>query len=463
MKNACLTALLAALSCAPAAAAGLEQAKTDFLTPSLQEGLARIRAAAPRWASVSMNIYVTQNYYDISDLSNRISLRGSKASGGQFYFNGAAASQPLSLSAFPRSSQDPSRGYTLSGSWVNLSLDPIGGSMSINGWVNHRSIWLQASRRAGGGFNLWGQTGMNVSVMGSGKNLWVTGSVDLDQFDESSLAALGAALSVLDSLPPKLTASIDGNDLLDLLRDRDPEVRKEALKTARFQQGINTDVRARVFDMARDTREDAGVRREAVRTLFWVVNLSETRDALLELARHDRAVPVREMAYKALYQSAATFSDIRDAVREAARGEREPAVRRAALWALFDSTGDSEVRDTLQEVAQSRHEGAAARAEAVKSLFLAMNRSEVSDLVLDLAKDRSQDEGLRVTAIYALYDAKHQGEVADALRDMSRGSDPVIRAAAVKASGSDDLFMRAYFHLGTRVNGHLYVSPIENE
>ncbi|MCX5796653.1 MAG: HEAT repeat domain-containing protein [Elusimicrobia bacterium] len=290
---------------------------------------------------------------------------------------------------------------------------------------------------------------------------WASGPAPLSDAQFSS--AFQGILQETKVSARSLAAAIDHDDLLDMLKDRDPEVRKEALKTARFEQGINTDVRDRVFELAGDTREDVGVRREAVRTLFWVTNLNETRDKLLDLARRDRATAVREMAYKALYQSAFSFSDIRDAVRDAARSEREPAVRKAAIWALFDCTGTAEVLDTLKDIAKSDSEDADIRVEAVKSLFLAMNRSEARDLVFGLAKDRRLDQGLRVTAIYALYAARNQWDVQDALKDMSRESDSGIRVAAIKALGNDDLFMRSYFHIGTHVNGHVYVSPIENE
>ncbi|MDD5627898.1 MAG: HEAT repeat domain-containing protein [Elusimicrobia bacterium] len=290
---------------------------------------------------------------------------------------------------------------------------------------------------------------------------WASGPAPLSDAQFSS--AFKAVLQETKVSAMSLAAAIDHDDLLDLLKDRDPAVRKEALRTARFQQGINSDVRERVFAMAGDTSEDTGVRREAVRTMFWATNFNETRDKLLDLARRDRSLPVRAMAYKALYQSAFTFSEIRDAVRDAAQDEREPTVRAAAIWALFDCTGNSEILDTLMDIAKSYREDAAMRAEAVKSLFLAMNRSQVKDLVLGLAKDRGLDQDLRVPAVYALYGARNQWEVQDALKDMSRESDPDIRVAAIKALGNDDLFMRAYFHIGTHVNGHVYVSPIENE
>ena len=200
MRTILCSALIAALS-APALAGGLEQAKLDFLTPALTEGLLKVKAAAPRWSSVSMNIYASDPFYDVSDMSLRINLHGSKSAGGQFYFNGNAGNQYLNLNAYPYNSQNPRQGYTMSGSMVNLSINQSGGSYSINGTVNQRNIWLQATPYAGGGFSLWGQMGLNLNVSGMGKNLWVTGNVDLNQFDESTLATLGAVLSVLNSMP----------------------------------------------------------------------------------------------------------------------------------------------------------------------------------------------------------------------------------------------------------------------
>ncbi|MCX5796652.1 MAG: hypothetical protein NTY77_14255 [Elusimicrobia bacterium] len=202
MRTMLCSALVALLG-APALAGGLEQAKTDLLTPALSEGLAAIKAASPRWTSVSMNVDSNDPFYDVRDMSLRINLNGSKSGNAYFSFNGNAGGQYLYLSASPYSSQDPRQGYTLSGSMVNLSINRSGSSYSINGWVNHKNIWLQATPYAGGGFSLWGQMGLNLNVSGMGRSLWVTGSVDLNEFDEPTLASLGAALCVLNSLPPQ--------------------------------------------------------------------------------------------------------------------------------------------------------------------------------------------------------------------------------------------------------------------
>lgn len=196
-----LCAALAAFAVLPASAAGLEKTRIDFMTPALAEGLAAVKQAAPRWTSVSMNIRASDPFYDVQDFSLRVSLRGSKSGNGTLYFNGSAGSQYLNLNAAPFNSSDPRQGYNLNGAWVNLSISRSGSSYSINGWVNHKNVWLQATPQAGGGFSLYGQMGLNLHVMGSGQGLWVTGSVDLNQYDETYLAAVGAALTVLKSMP----------------------------------------------------------------------------------------------------------------------------------------------------------------------------------------------------------------------------------------------------------------------
>lgn len=201
MMRTILCAVLAAAAAVPASAAGLEKARVDFVTPAFAEGLAAIKQAAPRWTSVSMNIRASDPFYDVQDFSLRVSLRGSRSANGYLYFNGNAGTQYLNLNASPFNSGDPRQGYTLYGGTVNLSINRSGSSYSINGWVNHKNVWLQAHPQAGGGFDLYGQMGLNLHVMGSGQGLWVTGSVDLNQYDEAYLAAVGAALTVLKSMP----------------------------------------------------------------------------------------------------------------------------------------------------------------------------------------------------------------------------------------------------------------------
>lgn len=195
------TILCAVLLAAPALAAEPERTRIDFMTPALGEGLDAVKQAAPRWESVSMNIHVRDSYCDVQDFSLRISLSASKSANGYLYFNGRAGTQYLGISASPFNSGDPRQGYSLYGGPVNLSLNRSGSSYSVSGWVDHENMWLQATPAAGGGFDLWGQTGLNLHAMGSGQGLWVTGSVDLNRYDETYLAAVGAVLAVLKSMP----------------------------------------------------------------------------------------------------------------------------------------------------------------------------------------------------------------------------------------------------------------------
>jgi hypothetical protein len=189
------------LACGRVSAASLEQAKSDFITPAVSEGLLGIQQAAPRWSPVSMSINLSPDSYEIMDLPLSISLNGTKTSDGEFCFNGTAGSQYVNLSVSPDSSQDPGGNFSVFGNGVSLSVNASGGNYSVSGNVSQRSIWLQISSLPDG-FSVWGQMGLNLSVSGSGTSLWMTGSADLNQFDESALAALGATLSAIKSLPP---------------------------------------------------------------------------------------------------------------------------------------------------------------------------------------------------------------------------------------------------------------------
>jgi HEAT repeat protein len=259
-----------------------------------------------------------------------------------------------------------------------------------------------------------------------------------------------------------LTKSMNEDELLDLLNDRDPEVRKTALVNARDEMGGHTRVREKVIDMAEDTGEDVQVRREACRTLYWITGMPEVRETLLKLAENDREMPVRVMAYKALFHASLSDTDIRRELLSAAeRGE--PEIRKAALWALFDSNSDPDVSRFLQGVASSGSEGAGIRLEALKSLYMGMNRSEVRDMMKTLAQDGGEDKALRVGAIYALHAGKWDSDVRRLLEDLSKSPDRDIKLAAVRALGDDAGFFQVYFHLGRKNGPHGYIPPIVDE
>ncbi|MBI5240351.1 MAG: HEAT repeat domain-containing protein [Elusimicrobia bacterium] len=277
----------------------------------------------------------------------------------------------------------------------------------------------------------------------------------------------GAVSGALKSFAPQaaaVRASIDNDDLRDMLADRDPAVRQAALVTARDHMG-DSRIRDLVRDMARDGREETAVRREAVRTLLWGSHYSEIREFLMELARSERDVPVRVMACKVLYFAASSQSDARDRLLDLAKRERQPEVRAAAVWALFDATNHSEVRDALKDIAFGSYDSEDLRVEALKSLYTAMNQSEVKDKVYDVARSAYGSRAVRVAAVYALSAVAGDSRVRDLLEEIARReSDQELRVAAVRAQSLDVQFFRTYFHLGYRLAPHgPYISPIVNE
>ena len=48
---------------------------------------------------------------------------------------------------------------------------------------------------------MYGQSGLNLNLSGFNQTINASGNVDLDQFGPAELAAFGAVLSVLASLP----------------------------------------------------------------------------------------------------------------------------------------------------------------------------------------------------------------------------------------------------------------------
>lgn len=281
--------------------------------------------------------------------------------------------------------------------------------------------------------------------------------------DADFSGVVGGTLKVFAPQVATLRASIDNDDLRGMLQDRDPAIRQAALVAARDHMG-DSRIRDLVRDMARNVREETGVRREAARTLLWGSHDSDIRRVLIDLARGERDVPVRVMACKVLYFAAASDLGARDLLLDLADRERQAEVRLAAIWALFNAANHSEVRDALKDLAFS-NEPEDVRLEALKSLYGAMNQSDIRDKVYDLARSAYGHKALRVAAVYALSAASGDSRVRDLLEDMARReSDRELRLAAIKAQSSDVEFFRTYFHLGYRLGPYgPYISPIVNE
>ena len=251
--------------------------------------------------------------------------------------------------------------------------------------------------------------------------------------------------------------------LLDLLRDRDAEVRRQAVRSLKGFVGQRSSTRDRVLDLYKDGREDLAVRREAARTLSAVSGYSQVYDALLDGAERGTDPGLRAVSYKALYWTAAQRSDVRDRLLDAARREPVETVRRAAIWALFNASGDNRVQDQLMDLVR-RDPSEAVRDEALRSLYGAMGHNDVRDFAYRLA-EREPSRAVRRTAIL-LHAFRVESRQADLLEVIAaRDADAAMRAAAILALGrpQDDEIFR-HFHLPRRDrHGVLIREPLDDE
>lgn len=251
--------------------------------------------------------------------------------------------------------------------------------------------------------------------------------------------------------------------LLDLLRDGDPEVRRQAVRSLKAWVAQRSSTRDRVLDAFKSSSEDLSVRREAAKTLSVVSGYSDVQQALLDQAKRGSDAGLRAISYKSLYWMAFQRSDVRDDLLDAARRESEPSVRRAAIWALF-VVNDSRVKDQLLDIAR-RDASEAARVEALKSLYGTMGYSDVRDAAYDLARGANSPAAVREAAILL-----HSNRVTSSQRDLleeiaTRDRDPRMRRAAILALGNpraEEIW--TYFHLVRRDhNGVLVRDPLDAE
>lgn len=280
-----------------------------------------------------------------------------------------------------------------------------------------------------------------------------------------SLGAVRAAVTAELGKRARLAAlgQQEEETLVELLRDRDPEVRRAAVRALKPYVGRRISTRDRVLEVLRDGREAEAVRYEAVKTLSAASGYREVYDRLLELAKRGPE-GLRAIAYKALYWQAAARSDVRDDVEEAARREREPAVRRAAIWALFASAANSRTRDILLDIAR-RDADEETRVEALKSLYGVRGNSDARDLTYDMARGRGASGAVRVAAILTL-SHRFNNDERDLLQDIAeRDPDPAARRAAITAlGGPNQEELIRYFHLVRRdSNGVLIGDPLDYE
>ncbi|MBI3554251.1 MAG: hypothetical protein HY077_17270 [Elusimicrobia bacterium] len=203
MRNAARSVLVVFLILVSAAAHAAQSPAPDFIGSTAQQELSRIKAAFPRWTSVSMRVGLNGSFCDINEGSLRINLNGSKTSWGSWNISGSADNKFVNLNLNPVSNTDPNRGYNAWGSGVNVSVNPSGDGWSLFGSVDGRNFSMNLNH-FGGGWSVWGQGGTSLNASSFGNGLLLSGSVDLAQFDKKSLAVLGSVLAAVQSvrLPP---------------------------------------------------------------------------------------------------------------------------------------------------------------------------------------------------------------------------------------------------------------------
>ncbi|MBI4655917.1 MAG: hypothetical protein HY746_04115 [Elusimicrobia bacterium] len=256
------------------------------------------------------------------------------------------------------------------------------------------------------------------------------------------------------------------NDLMDLLRDTNPHIRKAAVIASK-QYILNSSPRDRIIDILEDTRELAEIRIEAARTLCYATGYSDVKDALGDLIKYRANEPkeLKAMTYKALWTAANGHSQIRDLLVDRVKySEKDPELRRAAIWALFDASMNYNVRDLFVDMLKYNREDDATRIETIKSLYLAMGHYEAKNLMLDIVKDTRQDKQIRITALKALSGARGDSNVERFIEDTIRYErDEDLRVTAIEITHNNVIKIREFFHLGYKLENGGYINPIEKE
>jgi len=281
---------------------------------------------------------------------------------------------------------------------------------------------------------------------------------------EAAFAASAAAVSASMSASFKLASWNETDALLDLLRDPDAEVRRQAVRSLKAWVAQRSSTRDRIMDVYRNRNEELAVRREAAKTLSVVSGYTEVYRALLEQAERGSDAGLRAISYKSLYWTASQRSDVRNDLLDAARRESDPAVRRAAIWGLFAAANDNRVQDALEDIARRDHDQNA-RVEALKSLYGGMGSPSVRGLAYDLARNTAEKADVRRTAIL-MHANRVQSSQEDLLKDIAaRDREPAMRQAAILALGNPRAEeISTYFHLLRRdQNGVLVNDPLDAE
>ncbi len=255
------------------------------------------------------------------------------------------------------------------------------------------------------------------------------------------------------------------DQLVALLDDPSPEVRAAAAKSLNDYALSSYKAEKKLLEVVDRRDEEESVKREAIKSLAWAAQHSNTRKKILEVATDNRQTPtLRAISFKSLYVVSHEY-DVRRAMQETVKDSREElAVREGAAWVLWsDSLNDSRSKNALLDVATDRDEPASLRAEAVKSLYLAMQFRDVKDRIEDMARTEGLAESLRVPAVLCLHAVNQDWGIERLLKDLSQGSQSkAVRTAAVKAmSRGLNLELVRTFHLSHYMGR--FIDPLEDQ
>lgn len=286
--------------------------------------------------------------------------------------------------------------------------------------------------------------------------------------DEGFAAAVHALRS---ARPAAFAAENPQDELLQLLDDRDQNVRVQAAKSLREYAPSDRRVQDRLAAIMEDGNDNLFVRKEAIKSLaVSAAHSNDLRRRIIAVAQeNNNPDQVRSIACKALYTTLApgdAANDARDAlIGLLGENNERPAVRAGAAWGLFpDAPATAKTQEALLAAANDQWLDAGARAEAIRSLYFALDqRREIRESLKSLA-----DEGLtalpaRFAAVVVFHRVNTESAVRDWLQGLAREASPTqIRDAAILAQteGLTEELAR-YFHV-TDMNGRA-LDPLADE
>ncbi|MEF3280883.1 MAG: HEAT repeat domain-containing protein [Elusimicrobiota bacterium] len=260
---------------------------------------------------------------------------------------------------------------------------------------------------------------------------------------------------------------IDVYDIRDMLRDKDPEIRKMAVKNSRRYIN-NSQIYEEILDIYSNDKERIDIRIESAKALSYVGNIYKIKDEIEDKIEYGKLpLELKVISYKALWISAESFSETTDfLVSRLKYDEKDSNLKKAIIWAMFSVSNNSRVNDLLIDIIKYGKEDNSIKIEAIKSLYNAMGNSRVKDVVYDIAKYNTsvEDKELRKTAIYALSARNMESSIKNFLEDLIKhDNDKEIKEVALKAYNPDPFEIYDFFHLSYKTQNGAFFNPIEKQ